>query len=97
VAGDEDDGDVVAAGLQHVLQVEAARPRHAHVEHEAAGLAEIALLEKLLRRRERPDVMTRDPEQTLQAPTDRRIVVDDDHRAHHGAHGATAPLTGSAM
>ena len=53
VAGDEDDRDRRAAQVQLVLHLEPAHARHAHVEHQAAGLRRVVARQEFLRGRAR--------------------------------------------
>src|SRR5438067_470623 len=48
VAADDDDGQGQAAGDERVLEVDAAQPRHAEVDDEAARPAAVLRLEELL-------------------------------------------------
>lgn len=77
VPGDEDDRNMVAGRLQHLLQVETALSRHPHIEHEAARRLEVAALEKLTGRHERPNRIAGDPDQSLETPSDGRVIVHD--------------------
>src|SRR5207244_8683132 len=48
VAADHDDGELGAAGDQLLLEVDAAQPGHAEVDHEASRTADVLRFEDLL-------------------------------------------------
>src|SRR5215813_582885 len=92
MAGDEDDGDVIAGSLEDLLQLEAALTRHSDIEHEAAGAVIVAPVEELAHRGERLHAIAGRPEEPLDAAPNRRIVVDDDHGRLIVDHAVTVPL-----
>jgi hypothetical protein len=77
VTAHEDDRQVRATAIQFGLHVEAARLRHAHVEHEARGAAHIERTQKIGSVRESLRLHTDRIEQPRKRGAHAVVIVDD--------------------
>ncbi len=81
VAGNENDRDHRAQPVELLLQLQAAHFRHAHVQHQAARLSGVVVLQEFAGRSQcrghQPDGLQ---QQAQRAPDSLVIVNDEDHR-----------------
>jgi hypothetical protein len=90
VAADEDDRNPPTGAGQFHLQVEAVQSRHAKIGHQARWQIAPAAVQKLLRRGEGLNLVSRDAQKAFCGAAERRIVVDNEHdrlRLVHGIKG----------
>ena len=84
---DEHDGKRGAALVQTLLQLQAAHPRHAYVEHEAAALGVVVDVEKGVRGRIGRDIESHRIDEVAQGIAHGIVVVDhEDGRGGGIAH-----------
>src|SRR5690606_16606394 len=97
VPGHEDDRQRAAGAEQALLELEAAEPGHADVEHETARPLRVEAGEELLARREHLAGEPHGFEQELHGAQDAAIVIDDEDRrrlpgvAAHAANSGRGP------
>src|ERR1044071_8801239 len=78
---DEDDRDLVTAGLEAFLKLDAAEPGHLHIRDQAGGPVQLLGRQELLRRREGGDVVADRPDQCPGRIPNGFVIIDyGDHR-----------------